>query len=48
MIQRRKTLDQQDSIMLAEEMPGIPEDEEVDVTQIMQYEIDRQKRKQKQ
>jgi len=29
------------------EMPEIPEDEEVDVTQIMQYEIDRQKRKQK-
>ena len=45
-LQRRKTLQAQDSIMMGE-MPEIPEDGEVDVTQIMQYEIDRQKRKQK-
>ena len=46
-IVRSSRLKQQDSIMMGE-MPDIPEDEEVDVTQIMQYEIDRQKRKQKQ
>ena len=46
-IVRSSRLKQQDSIMMSE-MADIPEDEEVDVTQIMQYEIDRQKRKQKQ
>jgi len=53
---RRKTIRQQDSVLLGDlpfgESAGtlgeIPEDEEVDVTQIMQFEIERQKRKQKQ
>ena len=46
-IVRSSRLKQQDSIMMSE-MADIPEDEEFDVTQIMQYEINRQKRKQKQ
>jgi hypothetical protein len=33
---------------MMDEMPEIQEDLEIGVTQIMQYEIDRQKRKQKQ
>ena len=39
-------LKEQDSIMMSE-MADIPEDEEVEVLQIMQNEIDRKKRKQK-